>query len=859
MNEEKPVYKTRFDWIDALKAFAIIGILLNHFVEVLGPGPWFTNPSSNWPDFATRIQNLVPSDHHFIIVLIQYLGWLGDSGPGVFILLSGLALTLSVLNTGGAETFNTGSFYRKKLLRIFPLYILIHLFVLFVYTFIPNNNLIISEPYNFLSLIGLRFSDGLFFYLNPSWWFIWLILQLYIVFPLLINFLNKSGIRVFFIATLAFTFVSRGMGLIGYHYNNELYYWMTGLFFGTRLAEFATGMAIAVLLYRNGFQVLNQISKRAFFLWSLGIYMLGLICSFTWVGSIFSNLLVTLGLTGIGYIFWETLKLLNIKWLLKFVIWIGVSSYAIFLLHQPFIIWIAQFFDGHRRALFSFIALIVCIPFAYYFDKIAQFLLKIYQWPVNQRYAGWFLHANSIVLLFIWYFIEPKIPEGFFYNQFSLFIIIDLLVAILLLFKVKTKHFKRYGPLWIGVILSSLAHLFLFPANFGYLIVFFALCISFIGAFTIMFVRRQPVSIVVLLGLVIFIFLVIFGPVEKWLTTNNPLETTDRWGEYPALQADSSTVYSLIPNKTTHLKYNNYDYYVTTNSLGMNNPEFDITRPDSVGLRILVTGDAFTMPEGMEYPHSYTSILQNELNTFSEAKKRIQVINAGVTGYGPVETLAQLGKLVPLLKPDIVIYEFFINEFEEVNITPDERRKNIGLTSNLSDVKRYFNNSQVIAHLTKYKSTITEFIKENPRNWRYWKSLLYFYEKDDNQLYSDENINRVMQYLQSMDSLVRENSGKMLICFVPGAVAVTKKKDMNYFPLKLDLPDTIKFDFTMPLKALKRITDTLQVPVYDLSDTLRLHPIQPVYFPDSWHWNKEGHKVAAKAIREYLINYKFVD
>jgi peptidoglycan/LPS O-acetylase OafA/YrhL len=152
MNTKSQHIQTRFDWIDALKAFALIGILLNHFVEVFSTGPWFTNPSSNWPDFSTRMQSLIPESENIGITIFRYMGWFGDSGPGVFILLSGLALTLSILNKG-LENFNPLEFYKKRLLRIFPLYIAIHLIILLIYLFIPGEHAPIANPNTLLSLL----------------------------------------------------------------------------------------------------------------------------------------------------------------------------------------------------------------------------------------------------------------------------------------------------------------------------------------------------------------------------------------------------------------------------------------------------------------------------------------------------------------------------------------------------------------------------------------------------------------------------------------------------------------------------------------------------------------------------------
>ena len=117
MSNRKKIF---FDWVDALKAFAIIGILMNHLVEEFSPGPWFTNPSNDWADFSIRMKNLLPPVENIALKFVYFLGWLGDSGPGVFILLSGFGLTMSALLNENAQ-LSLRSFYLKRLRRIFPL------------------------------------------------------------------------------------------------------------------------------------------------------------------------------------------------------------------------------------------------------------------------------------------------------------------------------------------------------------------------------------------------------------------------------------------------------------------------------------------------------------------------------------------------------------------------------------------------------------------------------------------------------------------------------------------------------------------------------------------------------------------
>ena len=323
---------SRLDWLDPLKAFALLAILLNHLVEEFGKGPWFTNPSDSWPSLAERLSNIYPTQFPFPISMVQFLGWLGDSGPGVFILVSGFGLTWAALSRG-EQSIAVGDFYRRRLLRIFPLYITIHLIILAASLIVPGSQYTLASPKTLLSLMGLRFTDSLFFYINPSWWFIWLIIQLYVVFPFLFRLMQRSGVKNFLIITLAFTFASRFLGILGVRYSHSLYYWMTGIFFGTRLAEFTVGMAAAAWLLglQKAGRSMPPVGKVL--AWSLGVYLIGLGCSFTWPGTIVSNLLVTIGLCGLFYALWEGVTN-KIHFLALSVTWIGVEAYSVFLLHH---------------------------------------------------------------------------------------------------------------------------------------------------------------------------------------------------------------------------------------------------------------------------------------------------------------------------------------------------------------------------------------------------------------------------------------------------------------------------------------------------------------------------------------------
>ena len=324
-----------------------------------------------------------------------------------------------------------------------------------------------------------------------------------------------------------------------------------------------------------------------------------------------------------------------------------------------------------------------------------------------------------------------------------------------------------------------------------------------------------------------------------------------QWGELPALQPDAITGYSLIPSRTTRLKYNNYDYIIKTNSLGLASPEISLNK-DTDEYRIFIIGDAFTMPEGMEYESSYPYLLEEKLRK-SYPDRHINIINGGVTGYGPNEFLAHLDKYIDTIKPNLVINQFFVNEFEEVNFELHSRNAGIGFDLKKSLRSYYLANTQLPAH---YRKFIEQLFNHENASYRYWKSLIYLYEKDS-PLYSVSVLVKIDDYLSKIQTLCHEKNSELMVMFVPGQIAVSEPRDIDYFPHSLDINDTLIYSFEKPNRIIREICTTKGILFTDLTDTLKNHHNQPVYFPESWHWNSEGHKVAAQKLFEEIITLKF--
>ena len=102
---------------------------------------------------------------------------------------------------------------------------------------------------------------------------------------------------------------------------------------------------------------------------------------------------------------------------------------------------------------------------------------------------------------------------------------------------------------------------------------------------------------------------------------------------------------------------------VTTNALGLRSPEVD--GPPAAGeLRILCLGDSQTFGNGMGQEKTYPRRLEGLLAA-RRPGSRVTVVNAGVPGYDTLQEVDQMERLLPRLRPALVIVGFYLNDMGE--------------------------------------------------------------------------------------------------------------------------------------------------------------------------------------------------
>src|SRR5437660_1137249 len=266
-------------------------------------------------------------------------GWwqisgLGFHAVGAFIILSGWALMQSTMRRAESGSVAWGAWYGARFVRLYPMYWVAHLVYLispFVARLEPVDERII------LSLLGLRFINISmnFMYLNAAWWYFAMLIQFYLIFPLLFWAARKFGAWPFLLIACALGFSVRYLLLDVYPVHGL---WTLGGFAICRLPEFALGMALGAWHVRSTSRVESSLLRGPALVAGIALYPLALKLYANGVAYVFCDFgtgaccfFAIVGIAGV---------IMRVGGLAKILTVVGTYSYGLYLIHQPYVIWL---------------------------------------------------------------------------------------------------------------------------------------------------------------------------------------------------------------------------------------------------------------------------------------------------------------------------------------------------------------------------------------------------------------------------------------------------------------------------------------------------------------------------------------
>ena len=326
----------RLDWLDGIKGISILWVAFFHSFSLRSGFPWPLKEGY----FSAYMQACAPASQAeafrcWLEASAAGVVQLGFHAVGVFIVLSGFGLTYSLAKTG-EPSGGWLRWYRSRLLRLFPMYWLAHL----VYLVSPFQARPEAIDYRFLlSFLGDRIYplDMIFYYFNPALWYFGLLLQLYLVFPILFRILQKAGAAWFLVLAALATFGCRYLLLCVTPVDGN---WVQGAFFVCRLWEFALGMVAGLLFRRQPETADRWLFSATGLAAGLLIYWLGLESYSPLWAYTFADALTG---TGLAIILARVARATAIVPPLgQALATVGAYSYGLYLLHQPYVLYFGR-------------------------------------------------------------------------------------------------------------------------------------------------------------------------------------------------------------------------------------------------------------------------------------------------------------------------------------------------------------------------------------------------------------------------------------------------------------------------------------------------------------------------------------
>ncbi len=347
-----------------------------------------------------------------------------------------------------------------------------------------------------------------------------------------------------------------------------------------------------------------------------------------------------------------------------------------------------------------------------------------------------------------------------------------------------------------------------------------------------------------------------------------------------------------VTNKTIE-----FDYKIITNSIGLRDQEVNIDKGDK--FRILCFGDSWTMGAGVNVENSWPKKMQdffeeNDMNN-------VEVINCGKGGEYSTKYLEHMKKVVPLLKPDVVIVGILqLDDLAQLYENyKNSKKEGLAEKSSIKDrLKNGFKNlgaysiGNVLKKLAKPEKSIdlkkgkAESVKDKLNKYDYLQKKQYNLLSDSvRNMFETGNLNpALMQYYTSftyrnivfnnpyheatkfaMDLMNQDLANMKTLCDNNDAELVFASMPMAFFSghIVLRTPNDVFNDYYLKNNHIDSIYRSLaeqnDLPYIELTNHfINLSPKDKFYYRFDGHPNELGYAEIAEFIGNELIKQKII-
>jgi hypothetical protein len=353
---------------------------------------------------------------------------------------------------------------------------------------------------------------------------------------------------------------------------------------------------------------------------------------------------------------------------------------------------------------------------------------------------------------------------------------------------------------------------------------------------------------------------------------------------------DEKLIFSLIPDRTSIAtrKDPNGKVAVTfhINSDGFRGPEL---RPPGSATRVVVYGDSFVQGDYSPEPETFVAQLARQLAT--GLGREVEVINAGVNGYGPDQVSLKMEQELPLLRPGLAIVAVYAgNDYSDLmrnkmyrlgsdgtllpnrwKLHPDQRRRfDLGQRESiLVRAWRLIEGSRSPPGAARVIDRPDFLLETADREYRSFvidrndvitNTRLDWYGADVSLAPQSDSARYKVALMAAVLRRIRDvaaaNAVPLVFLFIPHPVDVTDHYDDWRFD-RARYPLYDGRNQTLPLESAAR---SLGVPYLSLYDVFRAGDANGLYFHrGNDHWNASGQRLAAQTTATYLLSHHLLE
>jgi hypothetical protein len=350
----------------------------------------------------------------------------------------------------------------------------------------------------------------------------------------------------------------------------------------------------------------------------------------------------------------------------------------------------------------------------------------------------------------------------------------------------------------------------------------------------------------------------------------------------PIYQADDELIFKMVPGRTSewvHSAANGGARVVHhINRSGFRGPEL---LPTGTATRVVVYGDSFIHAFYTAEEHTFAAKLGERLA--AGLRGGVEVVNAGVSSYGPDQISVKMRSELPRLQPDLVVVAIFAgNDFGDLlrnkmfRLTDDGRLEERAWTLDpaismrfalsqresvlkraLREAKRSLAGADVEGPVFDIAVTLDEAELEY-RSYRHddvvTNTHVDLYSADIALTPQRESARLKIQLmgavLERIRDVAEQHDVPLAFLFIPHPGDLPG----GYDSWRIDRARFPEYDGRRQTAVLEDAALALDVPYLNLYDVFGTHDPDSLYLRGDDHWNEVGQDLAATAMADFVLN-----